>query len=80
MKPRQKLWSTFFLFAPVIYIGLKFGFWNGILALGINFILGMMIGWISVFSVPERYMGKLAYLKGPIIAGIIIFGFKYFLG
>ncbi|TWO30334.1 hypothetical protein E1J38_014855 [Seonamhaeicola sediminis] len=79
MKSHQKLWSLFFLIAPAVYIGMEHGFWKGIIALGIYAVLSMIVGWISVLSFPTKFMGIWAYLKGPIIAGIIIIGFNYFM-
>jgi len=79
MKPHQKLWSLIFLIAPPIYIGMEYGFWKGIIALGIYAILSMIIGWISVLSFPTKFMETWAYLKGPLIAGIVIFGFQCFM-
>lgn len=78
MKPHQKLWSLFFLIAPAIYLGIEYGFWKGLIALGIYAILSMVIGWISILIFPTKFMKVWAYLKSPIIAGILIIGFQYF--
>jgi hypothetical protein len=78
METNQKLWSSFFLFAPAIFIGIKFGLMKGILALIIYVILGLIIGWTAVFIVSPKFMKTWAYMKGPIISGILIFGFYYF--
>jgi len=79
MKTDQKLWSLFFLIAPAVYIGTEFGFWKGIIAFGIYLVLSLLLGWVAVFSLPVKTMKVWAYLKGPIISGLIILGFYYFL-
>lgn len=77
MKSHQKLWSLILLILPVIYIGMTFGFWKGVIAFILYVILSMIFGWLSVVSLSTKSMNIWAYLKGPIIAGIIIFGFQF---
>lgn len=78
MKPNQKLWSLIFLLGPAIYIGIKFGFWNGIIAFILTFFVGALLGQISIRIIPQEHMETWAYTKGPLIATVIILGFNWF--
>lgn len=74
----QKLWSISFLLGPAVYIGIEYNFWHGLLAFTLTFVLGIIIGQISIRIVPMQHMKIWAYVKGPIIASIIILGFIWF--
>jgi hypothetical protein len=78
MRPEQKLWSILFLFAPAVYIGLEYNFWKGLLAFVLTFLLGVIIGQISIRVILMEHMKIWAYIKGPFIAIVIILGFNWF--
>lgn len=78
MKENQKLWSSFFLFAPAIIVGINFGFWQGVLALILNFVIGAILGFTLLRVIPVKFMLVWAYLKGPLIGIIIVSLFVIF--
>jgi len=75
MKPQQTLWSLIFLLGPAIYIGIVYGFWNGILAFILTFILGALLGQISIRIIPFEYLITWAYIKPPLVVAFIVLGF-----
>jgi vacuolar-type H+-ATPase subunit I/STV1 len=78
MKLNQSLWSLIFLLGPAIYIGIEYGFWNGFLAFILTFIFGAVVGQFSIQIVSIEHMKVWSYLKGPLVAIIIIFSFYLF--
>ena len=80
MKAHQSLWSLLFLIGPAIFISIEFGFWNGILALIINFVLGAIVGQIALRIIPFSFLRFWSYAKGPLIAFIVIIGFYWVIG
>ncbi|MEL6303168.1 MAG: hypothetical protein AAFQ20_00095 [Bacteroidota bacterium] len=78
MKPEQKLWSSLFLFGPAIYIGIEYDILKGLLAFVLTFVLGAIIGQISIKILSIQHMKIWAYVKGPFVAAILILGFYWF--
>lgn len=78
MKENQKLWSTFFLFAPAIIVGVNFGFLQGIVAFILNFVFGVILSFSLLKLIPINFMLLWAYIKGPLIGVIIVSLFIFY--
>jgi hypothetical protein len=55
-----------------IYVGLAVNWWAGVLAYFAALLLGGVIGWLLVAIVPLRFLAASGYLKGLVVAAIIV--------
>lgn len=72
MTPTQNFWTTFFLFAPTIYLGTTIGWLTGVLAFFVSMLLSWGLGFLTLMYASEKMsLGAMtiwAWIKPPIIA------------
>jgi hypothetical protein len=72
MTPIQHLWALLCTVGPAIYVGLAVNWWSGILAYFAALFFGGVIGWLLVAIVPIQFLAAAGYLKGLVVAAIIV--------
>ncbi len=82
MTPTQNFWTTFFLFAPPIYLGIDMGWLTGLLAFFVSMLLSWGLGFLTLIYASERMslsaMTIWAWVKPPIIALVVLQSFTIF--
>jgi hypothetical protein len=82
MTPLQNLWTTFFLFLPVIYLGVNFSWLTGLLAFLVSMLLSWSLGFLTLMYASERMslatMTIWAWVKPPLIALVVLRSFTIF--
>ena len=72
MTPAQHLWSALFNFGPAIILGIYKQWWVAIIALVASFLLSRLLFLVVSINIPVSAMGLWAWIKGPVVAAIIL--------